>query len=263
MRLSNCDITGLDCLALVQFHRWDLQSHLWCNRNKVNNWVYVTKLFACRWSLWRIGMPRRIPDFNPIKFFQPLITFLSQIDNVATFWKKVKQIWRKSVGIKRAFIIKPVPQSVSRWLIHPTNMGEAVSMTCHNQESGLFPCLHPSHPHLKDEDARLQTFGPNWPHHHHNLSPRKTSKAGFFWLGQGDRVKCYYCDGGLSRWKTDDDVFVEPAKWFPHCELPIATERIFFCISNHVQVDKLLSTTLTQAGTTCACRSSTEKLSVV
>jgi len=97
-------------------------------------------------------------------------------------------------------------------------MGEAVSMTCHNQESGLFPCLHPSHPHLKDEDARLQTFGPNWPHHHHNLSPRKTSKAGFFWLGQGDRVKCYYCDGGLSRWKTDDDVFVEPAKWFPHCE---------------------------------------------
>jgi len=86
------------------------------------------------------------------------------------------------------------------------------------QESGLFPCLYASHPHLRDENARLQTFGPDWPHHHPNLPLSELSKAGFFWLGQGDRVKCYYCDGGLSRWKTDDDVFVEHAKWFPHCE---------------------------------------------
>jgi len=120
--------------------------------------------------------------------------------------------------------MKPVPQSISRCLTHPTNMGGAVSSTCYNQESGLFACLYPSHPHLRDKDARLETFGPNWPHHHPNLSPSEMSKVGFFWLGQGDRVKCYYCDGALSRWKTDDDVFVEHAKWFPHCEylLPVA-----------------------------------------
>ena len=203
-----------------------------CNRvcdateTRWNNWVYVTKWVACGWSLCRIGMPRRVPDFNLIKFFQPLITVLSQIGNVATFWNKVKQVWGKSVGRKRAYIIKPAPQCISHWLTHPTNMGGAVSSTCYNQESGLFPCLYPSHPDLRDENARLRTFGPNWPHHHPNLSPSEMSKAGFFWLVQGDWVKCYYCDSGLSRWKTDDDVFVEHAKWFPHCEY-LLQQKIF------------------------------------
>jgi len=41
----------------------------------------------------------------PIELFQPLITVLSQIGNVATFWNKVKQIWGKSVGRKRAYIM--------------------------------------------------------------------------------------------------------------------------------------------------------------
>jgi len=35
IRLSICDVTGVDWLAPVQFHHWDLQSRLWCNRNKV------------------------------------------------------------------------------------------------------------------------------------------------------------------------------------------------------------------------------------
>jgi len=103
-----------------------------------------------------------------------------------------------------------------------------VSSTCYNQESGLFPCVYPSHPHLRDEDARLQTFGSNWPHHQHNLSSREMSNAGFFWLGQDDRVKCHYCDGGLSCWKTDDDVFVELAKRFPHCEYLLQQKRFAF-----------------------------------
>jgi len=172
------------------------------HRNKFNNLVYVTKWVACGWSLCRIGMPRRVPDFNPIKFFQPSVTNWQCLYVL----KQGQTNMRKIVGIKRAYIIKPVPQSISRCLTHPTNMGGAVSSTCYNEESGLFPCLYPSHPRLWDEDARSQTFGANWPHHHPNLLPSEMSKAGFFWLCQGDRVKCYYCDDGLSRWKTDDDV---------------------------------------------------------
>jgi len=210
-------------LASTDWYRFNFTIGI-CNRicdateTRSNIWLCAAKQVPCDWSFCRIGMPRFVADFNPIKFLQLLITVLSQISNVATFWNKVKQIWGKSVRRKRAYIIKPAPASISRCLTHPTNMGRAVSSTCFNQESGLFPCLYPSHLHLKGEDTRLQTFGPNWPHHHPNLSPRWLSKAGFFQLSQGDQVKCYYCDGGLSRWKNDDDVFVEHAKWFPHCE---------------------------------------------
>ena len=34
-------------------------------------------------------------------------------------------------------------------------------------------------------------------------------------LGQRDRVKCWYCNGGLQNWERDDDAWTEHAKWFP------------------------------------------------
>jgi len=81
------------------------------------------------------------------------------------------------------------------------------------------------------------------------------------WAGQLPELPPETATGGLSSWKTNDDVFVVHAKGFPHCEylLPIATVGIRFCISNHLKVDKHLSTTLTQTGTTCACRAFAEK----
>ena len=160
-------------------------------------------------------MPGRVSEFYPIKFFQPLIAVPSQVGNVATFWNKLrgKMRWEKKGLHHKAYY--NVYQSL---LDTSKKHGWSFSSTCYNQESGLFPCLYPSHLNLRDEDARLQTFGPNRPNHHPTLSPSEMSKAGFFWLGQGDRVKFYYCDDGLSRWKTDDDVLVEHAKWFPQCE---------------------------------------------
>jgi len=41
------------------------------------------------------------------------------------------------------------------------------------------------------------------------------------------RVKCYYCDGGLSRWKNND-VFVEHEKWFPHGEFLLQQKGLAF-----------------------------------
>ncbi|CAK8686349.1 unnamed protein product [Clavelina lepadiformis] len=36
--------------------------------------------------------------------------------------------------------------------------------------------------------------------------------------GGRDRVKCWYCNGGLQNWERDDDPWEEHAKWFPMCE---------------------------------------------
>ena len=32
-----------------------------------------------------------------------------------------------------------------------------------------------------------------------------------------DIVRCYSCDGGLRKWDSEDDPWIEHAHWFPHC----------------------------------------------
>ncbi|MDB2384398.1 hypothetical protein N9V90_00970 [Endozoicomonas sp.] len=43
--------------------------------------------------------------------------------------------------------------------------------------------------------------------------------AGLYALGSGDKVKCFYCDGGLENWEPSDDPLDEHARWFPNCAL--------------------------------------------
>jgi len=39
-----------------------------------------------------------------------------------------------------------------------------------------------------------------------------------FCAGVRDRVKCFYCNGGLQNWRQNDDPWHEHAKWYPTCE---------------------------------------------
>merc|ERR1719427_454426 len=39
------------------------------------------------------------------------------------------------------------------------------------------------------------------------------AEAGWIYLGLSDRVKCFYCDGGLEGWREEDDPWVEHAGW--------------------------------------------------
>ena len=84
-----------------------------------------------------------------------------------------------------------------------------------------FPCLHPVNPHMRSSEARLQTFLDNssiWPAHRIRATPQQIVDAGMYYLGERDRVKCWYCNGGLQNWERDDDPMEEHAKWFPLCE---------------------------------------------
>ena len=85
----------------------------------------------------------------------------------------------------------------------------------------LFPCLHPINPHMRSRKARLQTFLDNasrWPAHRIRATPADIADAGMYYLGERDRVKCWYCNGGLQNWERDDSPWEEHAKWFPLCE---------------------------------------------
>eukprot|EP00066_Takifugu_rubripes_P011538 XP_011600804.1 PREDICTED: baculoviral IAP repeat-containing protein 7-like [Takifugu rubripes] len=77
------------------------------------------------------------------------------------------------------------------------------------------------YPEMEAEDSRLTTFH-NWPTEA-SVQPDVLARAGFFYTGHGDNVKCYYCDGGLRNWEPGDDPWQEHAKWFPRCEFLIQT----------------------------------------
>ena len=85
----------------------------------------------------------------------------------------------------------------------------------------IFPCLLPVNPHMQSSQARLKTFLDNfsiWPAYRIRATPQQIVDAGMYYLGERDRVKCWYCNGGLQNWERDDDPMEEHAKWFPLCE---------------------------------------------
>jgi len=85
----------------------------------------------------------------------------------------------------------------------------------------MFPCNNPVNPCMRNHQKRLDTFyerARNWPRHRLTATPADMANAGLYYLGTHDKVKCFYCNGGLQNWDTHDDPWFEHAKWFPQCE---------------------------------------------
>ncbi|XP_010180800.1 PREDICTED: baculoviral IAP repeat-containing protein 7 [Mesitornis unicolor] len=74
----------------------------------------------------------------------------------------------------------------------------------------------PEHPEMLTEEVRLSTFR-NWPQYT-DIHPEQLARAGFFYSGQGDVVRCFYCGGGVRSWSFGDDPWREHAKWYPGCD---------------------------------------------
>jgi hypothetical protein len=50
-----------------------------------------------------------------------------------------------------------------------------------------------------------------------SITPYTLSEAGFFYEGPRDKVRCFWCDGGLEDWLPNDDAWTEHASWYPGC----------------------------------------------
>ncbi|XP_023565271.1 baculoviral IAP repeat-containing protein 3 isoform X2 [Octodon degus] len=72
----------------------------------------------------------------------------------------------------------------------------------------------PYHCTMSTEKARLLTYQ-MWPLTF--LSPTDLAKAGFYYIGPGDRVACFACGGKLSNWEPKDDAMSEHRRHFPNC----------------------------------------------
>ena len=83
---------------------------------------------------------------------------------------------------------------------------------------------------MSTEEARFLTYQ-MWPLTF--LSPSELARAGFYYIGPGDRVACFACGGTLNNWEPKDDAMLEHQKHFPSCPfLENSLETLRFSISN-------------------------------
>ncbi|KAF7229543.1 E3 ubiquitin-protein ligase XIAP [Nothobranchius furzeri] len=75
--------------------------------------------------------------------------------------------------------------------------------------------MYPKAPQMASEEARLQTFS-SWPVDS-LMRPRDLAQAGFFYLMNADRVRCFCCGGELSDWEPEDNAWSEHSKHYPNC----------------------------------------------
>lgn len=81
-------------------------------------------------------------------------------------------------------------------------------------ECGTMPGL--TLPKMSLVQNRLETFK-YWPAIS-KMKPKHLAKAGFFYTGFEDTVKCFACKGILKHWDDDDTAIDEHMKYFPQCK---------------------------------------------
>lgn len=90
------------------------------------------------------------------------------------------------------------------------------------------PSSGPAFPEMGSEGLRLASFC-GWPLTA-PVRPELLAAAGFFHTGRQDKVRCFFCSGGLQTWERGDDPWTEHAKWFPRCGFLLGTKgRDFVC----------------------------------
>lgn len=71
-------------------------------------------------------------------------------------------------------------------------------------------------PGMRSEEERFRTFQ-NWPSNA-PVTPADLARAGFYFLGAGDQVQCFCCDGILRYWVHGDSALEEHKRHFPACD---------------------------------------------
>ncbi|XP_043681230.1 putative inhibitor of apoptosis [Vespula pensylvanica] len=64
------------------------------------------------------------------------------------------------------------------------------------------------------ESERLRSFE-NWPVPY--IEPEKLAAAGFYYLGEGDKVKCFECNIEICQWVENDDPMEDHKRWSSKC----------------------------------------------
>jgi baculoviral IAP repeat-containing protein 7/8 len=69
---------------------------------------------------------------------------------------------------------------------------------------------------LNYEIDRYRTFD-QWTNKY--INTRHLARAGFYYVGPGDLVKCYFCGVEINKWEFGDNIKYIHIKWNPCCPL--------------------------------------------
>jgi baculoviral IAP repeat-containing protein 7/8 len=72
------------------------------------------------------------------------------------------------------------------------------------------------HPDFAEASHRLESFK-NWPENS-SVKPVQLVEAGFFYLGDEDKVCCFCCGGGIRHWQETDQPWEQHAFWYGKCD---------------------------------------------
>ncbi|KAM5219730.1 baculoviral IAP repeat-containing protein 7 isoform 1-T1 [Hipposideros larvatus] len=118
--------------------------------------------------------------------------------------------------------------------------------------AGAAPSARPAFPEMSSHELRLASFY-DWPLTA-VVRPELLAAAGFFHTGQQDKVRCFFCYGGLQSWEQGDDPWTEHAKWFPRCKFLLQTKgRDFVCSVQESYCHLLSSWLLSTRALSCPC----------
>ena len=78
-----------------------------------------------------------------------------------------------------------------------------------NNSVSLLPLQNAAYPTMSEFASRLSTFSANWPSYKCRATPEDFAVAGLFYIGMRDKVKCFYCGGGLHNWYFNDSPYYE------------------------------------------------------
>ncbi|KAJ3588394.1 hypothetical protein NHX12_011987 [Muraenolepis orangiensis] len=82
----------------------------------------------------------------------------------------------------------------------------------------------------------------------HSVDPERLARAGFYSTGDGDRVLCFRCGGGVKNWLPDEDPWVEHAKHYPGCSFLLTEKGQDFISQVQLQTPQRNAATSSQNG---------------
>ncbi|CAL1543125.1 unnamed protein product [Lymnaea stagnalis] len=113
-------------------------------------------------------------------------------------------------------VLRKIPEPTRPAAPQPTeNISRPATVNLPTRNPNSRALSHPSYPVYISYQKRLESFVA-WPAGHIH-DPHDLARAGFFYAGYADCVRCYQCGLGLKSWKPGDDINVEHERLRPSC----------------------------------------------
>ncbi|CAC5393830.1 unnamed protein product [Mytilus coruscus] len=107
-------------------------------------------------------------------------------------------------------------ESNSQFLNTITSTDRTIASKAPSKPMTMEVCIdNPKYPKYAIRISRLDSFK-HWPTYL-TQSPDEMVSAGFFFTGNEDHCRCFFCGGGLRNWEPGDKPWIEHARWYQNC----------------------------------------------